>query len=323
MQKDLRRLCLLVFLLAPVASLASASGHAGENRTENARPLRVPAIELPLRFDGDAYPSYELGTGDSFLSDGSDLSPFGWNAHYTKNVSAFGGGLRLNRRPSTDLTFLGRGGIDIPLQKRWALRTGVEYQGPFANDAIASSRTSSSRSPAAPLQRSSPSFAGGSAPRHELTAEYIYVRDVNAPVIDLQRAGWNVSFARNFDRSLGLVGEVGQVYWSLDEIDFNMLSFNAGLRYSHRGSGSITPYVEALGGFVNASDGASSGSGVDPAVQGGGGIDIKVSGHVSLRAGADYRVIFSAGERQQRNMSTTLRHSRAAFSEPRLTFGDW
>ncbi len=29
------------------------------------------------------------------------------------------------------------------------------------------------------------------------------------------------------------------------------------------------------------------------------------------------------GEHPIRNMSTTLRHSRAAFSEPRLTFGDW
>ncbi len=32
---------------------------------------------------------------------------------------------------------------------------------------------------------------------------------------------------------------------------------------------------------------------------------------------------YSPREKDLRNMSTTLRHSRAAFSEPRLTFGDW
>ncbi|TDI47870.1 MAG: hypothetical protein E2P02_02345 [Acidobacteria bacterium] len=205
MQKELRLLCVLVSLLAPVASLGSASGHADENApgqaddsdTENARPLRVLAIEPPLQFDGDAYPSYELGMGYSFLSEGSDPFPFGWNAHYTKNVSptmgfigelganyqsdevvdlsivTFGGGLRLNRRSggsitpyvdaivglastslvprarvestvfestvrrsSTDLTFLGGGGVDILLNERWALRTGVAYQRIFADQAL-------------------------------------------------------------------------------------------------------------------------------------------------------------------------------------------
>jgi len=136
-------------------------------------------------------------------------------------------------------------------------------------------------------------FVEDGAPRYELSGEYVFLSDldldVNFPF------GWNFSFARNFSSSLGVVGEVGASYKSEQGADLTIWDFLGGVRFSRRSDSTVTPYVEVLGGLARAtaSAGGLSESGTDPAIQGGGGVDLKIQQNASIRVGVDYRAIFS------------------------------
>lgn len=136
------------------------------------------------------------------------------------------------------------------------------------------------------------------APRYELFAGYAFLRDqeieTSFPV------GWSTSFALNLTNSLGVVADVGGSYKSEASVDLGVHAFLGGARYSFRGE-RLTPYVEALAGVARASvsAGGVSVSASDFAAQAGVGVGFKVSDSVWLRAGFDFRNIFSQGASAQ------------------------
>ena len=97
--------------------------------------------------------------------------------------------------------------------------------------------------------------------------------------------------------SFGIVGEFGLNYDSGEGISGTLMNFLGGVRFSSRSAARFTPYVEGLGGLVRTTItiGDVSTSVTDPAIQGGGGVDLKISDSASLRAGLDYRVFFTEG----------------------------
>lgn len=139
-------------------------------------------------------------------------------------------------------------------------------------------------------------YAQDETPRYELYGGYAFLRDLGDPGTNLP-VGWSASFAWNPARSLGFVLDVGGNYKSEAGIAFNQHAFLAGARYSLRGSG-VTPYFEALGGIVRGSGSGQGGSvtETDFAVQGGAGLGFYFGERLSIRAGVDYRNIFSQGE---------------------------
>jgi hypothetical protein len=123
---------------------------------------------------------------------------------------------------------------------------------------------------------------------------YAFLRDqeieTNFPV------GWSMSFAKNLNRSLGIVGDVGGNYRSEEGVDVSIHAFLGGMRYSFRGK-TVTPYVEGLAGLARASVGFAgvSVSNSEFAVQGGIGISTHVTESVAVRTGVDFRNIFGEG----------------------------
>lgn len=129
---------------------------------------------------------------------------------------------------------------------------------------------------------------------YELYGGYAFLRDqeieTNFPL------GWSMSFAKNVNRSLGIVGDVGGNYKSEEGVDVSIHAFLGGVRYSFR-SETVTPYVEGLAGLARASAGVAGVSVSDSelAVQGGAGVLIHATESVAFRTGLDFRNIFSEG----------------------------
>jgi hypothetical protein len=139
-------------------------------------------------------------------------------------------------------------------------------------------------------------YAQDETPRYELYGGYAFLRDLGDPGTNLP-VGWSASFAWNPARSLGFVLDVGGNYKSEAGIEFNQHALLAGLRYSLRGP-RVTPYFEALGGVIRGSGSGQGGSvtETDFAVQGGAGLGFYFGERLSIRAGVDYRNIFSQGD---------------------------
>jgi hypothetical protein len=169
-----------------------------------------------------------------------------------------------------------------------------------------------------------PLAAGGAAraqdqtPAFELYGGYAFLRDLGDPATNLP-AGWSTSFAWNPARSIGVVFDIGGNYKSEAGLDFNQHAFLGGLRYSLRGT-SVTPYFEVLGGVVRGS-GTTLGvtaTVTDPAVQGGVGVAFYLNERLSVRAGVDYRNIFSEGDSfQQFRAIAGLSYGFGGGSAPR------
>jgi opacity protein-like surface antigen len=206
---------------------------------------------------------------------------------------------------STDLSFQVGGGVDVTVQGPWALRAGADYQAIIAEEtanlvrlhAGIVYRLGESDSGMAPPPPPSPParerYYEGDVPRYELSAEYVFLSDLD---LDLNFPfGANFSFARNFNPSLAVVGEVGASYRSEQGASLTLWDFLGGARFSRRSDGNLTPYVEVLGGLARAiaTGGGLSAAANDPAVQAGGGVDLKIKENAAIRVGADYRVIFS------------------------------
>ena len=114
--------------------------------------------------------------------------------------------------------------------------------------------------------------------------------------------GWLLAVARNITPNMGIVGEVGGNYKSLeddfgDDVSLSVHSFLGGLRFQSPRS-SFTPFAQALIGGARArvSFDGDSDSSTGFAVQPGAGIDFRVSDALNLRAQADYRYLRSDGE---------------------------
>jgi len=105
--------------------------------------------------------------------------------------------------------------------------------------------------------------------------------------------GWNTSVTGNLSKSFGLVADFSGHYGSeLDGpifVDEDAHSFLFGPRFSHRGK-RLTPFAYALFGVTRFHESATiSGQRLSDADTGfssalGGGLDVKVSKHVAIRA---------------------------------------
>jgi hypothetical protein len=84
-------------------------------------------------------------------------------------------------------------------------------------------------------------------------------------------------------------------------LDLGLLGLHAGLRYTYRGGGFATPYIQGLAGGTRSSVEVGDVREVedDFSIQPGAGVVFRLSDSVGLGLGADYRLVFS--EDDQRN----------------------
>jgi hypothetical protein len=145
------------------------------------------------------------------------------------------------------------------------------------------------------------------APAYDVSVGYSLLRDEELADLDLAETlhGWLASVGFNFNRWLGIVGEVGGNYGTFDveppiegfgpfEIDLKVLSYMGGPRFASHASPSFTPYGQFLFGVARGSveflDESESSS--EFAIQPGGGLDIWVIPDIGIRVGGDFRRIF-------------------------------
>ena len=148
-------------------------------------------------------------------------------------------------------------------------------------------------------------------PAIEIAAGYSYLRDDTFPESDgSYPLGWILSGCANLNRKVGVVGEVSAQYKSEDalddfgapfNVDLGLLGVHAGLRYTLRHAGFVTPYVQALAGVTRSSVDLAGLREVedDFSIQPGAGLVVRLSDSVGLGLGGDYRLVF--GEENQRN----------------------
>ncbi len=123
-----------------------------------------------------------------------------------------------------------------------------------------------------------PAKAQDERPRSEVYVGYDYVR-VNSNGSSFNFNGGSGQVTYNFNHWFGVVGDLGG-YYTGNGFSAGIISYMFGPRVSFRGHGRVTPFVQALFGGAWAID-ASSQSAF--AMSAGGGIDLKVSRHFSVR----------------------------------------
>jgi len=132
-------------------------------------------------------------------------------------------------------------------------------------------------------------------PRVEFSAGYAYLKDKD--IDESFPLGWYADIAGNLTPWLGLVGEVGGSYKTVndqgDDVKLSVHSLMGGVRLAHRGGGA-TLYGQVLAGAARASVSflGQSDSNTDFAVQPGVGVDIRLSDGMALRLGGDFRRIY-------------------------------
>jgi len=99
--------------------------------------------------------------------------------------------------------------------------------------------------------------------------------------------GWYVDGSVGLLPMVALAGQLGGIYKSVNGVSLHADEFFGGVRLAATTLATVTPFVQALIGEVNA--GASGSSSSAFSVQLGGGVDIKTVSIFRLRLGADYR----------------------------------
>jgi hypothetical protein len=131
-------------------------------------------------------------------------------------------------------------------------------------------------------------------PAMDVAAGYAFLRDQD---LEDNFHGWLAAVAGNVTPTIGIVGEVGGNYTTVQvlgtDISFSVHSFLGGPRFSIRQNPGVTPFFHFLAGAVrgSASVVGQSESSTEFAIQPGGGVDFWLRPNVGLRAGADYRRI--------------------------------
>jgi hypothetical protein len=141
-------------------------------------------------------------------------------------------------------------------------------------------------------------------PGAEVSASYSYLRFGVSNGVN--QNGASVSFAGNFNRWLGLAGDVGGYHKSQNGNTFNTYTYMGGPRFSYRNSSQVTPFAQVL---VGGAHGSLSGFGGSDSVNGfaysaGGGLDLGLTKHLALRPQLDY-----IGMRFSGNTVNTVRGS--------------
>jgi hypothetical protein len=140
-------------------------------------------------------------------------------------------------------------------------------------------------------------------PAVEIGLGYAFLRDEE--IEEDFPLGWYADIAGNLTNSLGLVGEIGGSYKTVesglgdDTLDVGLSVHTAmgGLRLTHRGDGAnffLQVLAGAARGSVEFLD--ESESVTDFALQPGIGLELGTGGSVGFRVGADYRRVFSDPE---------------------------
>lgn len=121
-----------------------------------------------------------------------------------------------------------------------------------------------------------------SAPKAEIFGGYQYTRfdgGVNAN-------GWDTAVTGNLNRWFGVAGDFSGAYKSQNGVSFNNYTYTFGPVLSWRHNPSFTPFAHFLAGGFRASAAFSGLSGSDSgfAMMFGGGVDVKATQHVAVRA---------------------------------------
>jgi len=125
-------------------------------------------------------------------------------------------------------------------------------------------------------------FGQESAPKAEFFGGYQYTRFDGG----LNANGWNMGLTGNLNRWFGVASDFSGAYKSQNGVSFNNYTYTFGPVVSLRHNETFTPFAHFLaGGFhSSASFGGASGSGSGFAMMFGGGVDVKATQHVGVRA---------------------------------------
>jgi hypothetical protein len=143
---------------------------------------------------------------------------------------------------------------------------------------------------------------GGNTPKAEIFGGYQYTRfdgGVNAN-------GWNTSLTGNLNNWFGIAADFSGAYKTQNGVSFNNYTYTFGPVISYRHNDKFTPFAHFLAGGNHASasiSGVGSGSDNGFAMMFGGGLDLKASQHLALRAVQfDWLSLHSNGASDNNNM---------------------
>jgi outer membrane protein OmpA-like peptidoglycan-associated protein len=123
-------------------------------------------------------------------------------------------------------------------------------------------------------------------PRAEIFGGYSYFRcDTQGDDVCCNLNGWNASAAINANKYFGVVADFGGYYGTIDsDVDLRIHSVMIGPKFTLR-SERVTPFAQALFGYVhpNVKSGGVTDTENDFGMSFGGGLDINVSDHISVR----------------------------------------
>jgi hypothetical protein len=125
-------------------------------------------------------------------------------------------------------------------------------------------------------------FAQESAPKAEFFGGYQYTRFDGG----LNANGWDMALTGNLNRWFGVTGDFSGAYKSQNGVSFDNYTYTFGPVVSLRHNEMFTPFAHFLaGGFhSSAAFGGFSGSGSGFAMMFGGGVDVKATQHIGVRA---------------------------------------
>jgi hypothetical protein len=122
----------------------------------------------------------------------------------------------------------------------------------------------------------------GTAPRAEIFGGYQYTRFDGG----MNANGWDTALTGNLNRWFGVAADFSGAYKSQNGVSFNNYTYTFGPVISWRHNAAFTPFTHFLAGGFRASAAFSglSGSSTGFAMMFGGGVDVKATQHVALRA---------------------------------------
>ena len=141
-----------------------------------------------------------------------------------------------------------------------------------------------------------------STPKAEIFGGYQYTRFDGG----LNANGWNSSLTGNLNNWFGVAADFSGAYKSQNGANFNNYTFTFGPVVSYRHNETFTPFVHFLAGGSHASvsvSGVGSSSGNGFAMMFGGGMDVKATRRIALRAVQfDWLSLHSNGATDNNNM---------------------
>lgn len=141
----------------------------------------------------------------------------------------------------------------------------------------------------------------GGTPKAEIFGGYQYTRFDGG----LNANGWNTSVAGNLNNWFGIAGDFSGAYKTQNGVSFHNYTYTFGPVVSYRHNETFTPFAHFLAGGFRASAALNGISGSDNgfAMMFGGGLDVKATRHVGVRAiQFDWLSLHSNGSSDNNNM---------------------